>query len=142
MVTNCWLLFSLWACAVWYLTPDHWALELQQLDSWFEHISGKKNVVANAISRLRTLGLYQDNGNTDLAKTDNDIIDNLIEEVHAIKWIPNSATYKMEMLNLDVLREAQWQDTFCMKKAKSIRSKEVDGLLPDKNDTWAINPEG
>ena len=47
---------------------DHWALELQQFDIWFEHISGKKNVVANAISSLRTLGLYQDNGNTDLAK--------------------------------------------------------------------------
>ena len=39
----------------------------------------------------------------------------------------------MEKLNLDILREEQWQDTFCIKKAKSIRSKEVDGFVLDKN---------
>ena len=38
----------------------------------------------------------------------------------------------MEKLNLDVLREVQWQDTFYMKKAKSIRSKEVGGFVLDK----------
>ena len=56
-----------------------------------------------------------------------------MEEIHAIEWIPNSATYKMEKLNLHVLRKAQWQDTFCMKRAKSIRSKEVDDFMLDKN---------
>ena len=85
-------------------------------------------MVADAISRLRTLGLYQDNGNTDLAKTDDDIVDNTVEEVHAIEWIPNLATYKMEKLNLDVLREAQWQDAFCTKKTKCVRSKDMDGF--------------
>ena len=54
--------------------PDHWALELQQFDIKFKHISGKKNVVADAISRLRTLGLYQDNGNNDVATTDDDMV--------------------------------------------------------------------
>ena len=39
----------------------------------------------------------------------------------------------MEKLNLDVLREEQQQDTFCMKKAKSIRSKQVDGFVLDEN---------
>ena len=73
---------------------DHWALELQQFDIQFKHISGKKNVVADATSRLRTLGLYQDNGNDDLAKTDNDVVDNVVEEVHTIELIPNLAAYK------------------------------------------------
>ena len=90
-------------------------------------------MVADAISRLRTLGLYQDNGNDNLAKTDDDVVDNVMEEVHAIEWIPNSATYKMEKLNLDVLREEQWQDTFWMKKAKSIRARQVDGFMLDVN---------
>ena len=53
---------------------DHWALELQQFYMQFEHISGKKNVVADAISQLRTLGLYQDNGNDDIATADNDVV--------------------------------------------------------------------
>ena len=79
------------------------------------------------------MGLYQDNGNTDLAKTDGDIIDNIVEEVHAIEWISNSATYKMEKLNMGILREEQQQDTFCMKRAKIVRSKQVDGFVLDKN---------
>ena len=32
----------------------------------FEHIQGKKNVVADAISRLRKFGLYQDNNNEEV----------------------------------------------------------------------------
>ena len=47
------------------------------------------------------------------------MVDNVIEEVHAIEWIPNSAGYKKGKFNLDVLREEQWQDTFCKKKVKT-----------------------
>ena len=72
------------------LVLDHWAFKLQQFNIQFEHISGKKNVVADAISRLRMLGLYQDNGNNDIAKTDDNVFDNVLEEVYAIEWIPNS----------------------------------------------------
>ena len=111
----------------------HWVLELQQFDIQFEHTSGKKNIVADAISRLRTLGLYQDNDNNDLAKMDYDMVDNIIEEVHAIEWIPNSASYKMEKLNLDILREEQWQDNFCMKKVKTLRTKQDDSFMLDEN---------
>ena len=95
---------------------NHWALELQQFDIQFEHISGEKNIVANVISSLRTLGLYQDNGNDDVTTTDDDVVENVIEEAHAIKWVPNSAGYNMEKLNLDILRNEQWQDTFFIKK--------------------------
>ena len=107
---------------------DHWALELQQFNIQFEHILGKKNVVADAISRLRTLGLYQDNGNDDMPKMD----DNIIEEVHTIEWVSNSDSYKMEKLNLDILREEQQQDTFCMKKVKTLNMKEDDSFVLDK----------
>ena len=87
---------------------DLWALELQQFDIQFQHILGKKNLVADIISRLRTLGLYQDNGNDDLATMDDDMVKNVIQEAHAIEWVPNTAGYNMEKLNLDVLREEQW----------------------------------
>ena len=30
------------------------------------------------------------------------------------------------------IKGGAWQDTFCTKKAKSIRSKEVDGFMLDK----------
>ena len=45
---------------------DQWALELQQFNIKFEHIQGKKNIVTDAISRLRTFGLYQDHDNEEI----------------------------------------------------------------------------
>ena len=118
---------------------DQWALGLQQFNIKFEHILGKKNIVADPISRLRTLGLYQDNGNDDLGRMDADVVDKIVEEVHAIKWVSNSGGYKIEKLSLDVLREEQWQDIFCTKKAKSLRLKQVDDFVLDKNSIlWKI----
>ena len=107
-------------CAVYYdhkpLTPffttgmsspvlDRWALELQQFNINFHHIQSKKNVVANAISGLRTLGLYQDNGNKDVPPTADDVIKNIIEEVHSTDIVPRRPVYNMGKLNLDVHRE-------------------------------------
>ena len=103
------------------LVLDQLALELQQFDIQFQHISGKKNVVADAISRLRTLGLYQGNGNDNIAATDN--VENIVDEVHAIEWVPNSANYHIGKLNLDVLREEQWQETFCIRRVRAMRVK-------------------
>ena len=51
--------------------------------------------MADTISRLRILGLYQDNGNDDLSRMDDNVVDNIVEEVHAIKWVAKSASYKM-----------------------------------------------
>ena len=60
---------------------DRWTFELQQSNIKFQHIQGRKNVVADAISWLRTLGLYQDNGNEDIPLTTEDVVENIIEEV-------------------------------------------------------------
>ena len=84
------------------LVFDCWALELQQFNIQFKQIMDKKIVVADAISRLRTLGLYQDNGNDDLATTNDDVVDNIIEEVNAIEWVSKLQSYhgyKMEKVN-------------------------------------------
>ena len=35
--------------------------KLEQFNIKFEHIQGKKNVIADVISRLRTIRLYKDN---------------------------------------------------------------------------------
>ena len=69
---------------------DLWAFELQQFDIQFKHISGKRNIVADAISWLMTLGLYQDNGNDDIMPTEDDVVENIMEEVHAMELVPNS----------------------------------------------------
>ena len=64
-------------------------------------------VVANMISRLRTLGLYQDNSNDDVPLTLNDVVKNIIEEVHSMDTVLKTPAYNMVKLNLDVLRKEQ-----------------------------------
>ena len=61
---------------------DRWVLELQQFNITFQYTKGKKNVVADAISQLRTIGLYQYNGNEDMPLTIEDVIENIMEGVH------------------------------------------------------------
>ena len=39
---------------------DRWALELQQFNIKCQYIQGKRNIVADAISQLRTIDLYQE----------------------------------------------------------------------------------
>ena len=87
--------------------PDCWALELQQFDIQFKHISGKRNVVVDAIFWLRTLGLYQDNGHDNIMTTEDDVVKTVTEEVHTIESIPNTPSYNMGKLNLDVLPQEQ-----------------------------------
>ena len=112
---------------------DHWALELQKFNIQFEHILGRKNVVADAISQLRTLGLYQDNGSDNIATTDDEVVKNVMEEVHAIGLVPNSASCNIGKLNLDVLQEEQWQDKYCIKKMKAMRTKQDHSFMLDNN---------
>ena len=69
-------------------------------------------MAANAISRLRTLGLYQDNDNKDVLLTTEDFIENIIEEVHSTNVVPKPPTYNMGKPNLDVLRSEQQRDQF------------------------------
>ena len=41
-------------------TMDRWALKLQQYNIKFQHVAGKENVVADAISHLKTANLYEE----------------------------------------------------------------------------------
>ena len=72
-------------------------------------------MVADAVSRLRTLGLYQDNNNEDVPITTEDIIKNIIQEVHSANIVPKTPTYNIGKLNLDVLRKEQQWDQFLQK---------------------------
>ena len=61
------------------------------------------------------------------------MVDNVVEEVHAIEWGTKFSQLQMEKLNLDTLREEQQQDTFCMKKVKTLRMKWDSSFMLDKN---------
>ena len=63
---------------------DRWALELQQFNITFEHIQGKKNMVANAISWLMTFVLYHNSNYEEVQQLLKDTIENPAEEIHSI----------------------------------------------------------
>ena len=86
---------------------DIWVLELQQFNMKFPHIQCKKNIVADTITWLRALGLYQDNSNKDIPVTTEDVIENIIEEVHITDFIQKTTMYNVDKLNLDVRRKEQ-----------------------------------
>ena len=83
-----------------------WALELQQFNIKFQHIQGKKNIVADAISRLRTLGCYHDNDKEDVPLSTEDVVENIIEEIHSIEVTQRMPMYNVNKLNLDVLQKS------------------------------------
>ena len=80
-------------------------------------------MVANVISRFRTLGLYQDNSNEDVPPTVDDDVKNIIEEVHSTNIVPRRPVYNMGKLNLDVLRKDQQWDQFCKKQGQIDESE-------------------
>ena len=112
---------------------DRWALELQQFNIKFQHIQDKKNVVTYTISQLRTLNLYQDSGNEDIPVTTEDVIENIIEEVHLTDVIQKIPMYNIEKLNLDILRKEQQCNQFCKNKVKEMKTKLDPNLLLDEN---------
>ena len=55
-------------------------------------------MVTNAISRLRTLGLYQDNENEGVPLTTEGNVKNIIEKVHSIDVVPKTPAYNIGKL--------------------------------------------
>ena len=102
---------------------DRWVLELQQFDIRFQHIQGKKYVVANPLSRLRMLGLCQDNGNEDVPPTVHDVIKNIIEEVHSTEITPKRPAYYVGKLNLDLLRKDQQWNQVLQKQGERVKDE-------------------
>ena len=84
-------------------------------------------MVANAVSRLRILDLYQDNGNEDVPPTVDDVIKNIKVEVHTTDVAPKRPVYNMGKLNLNVLRKEQQWDLFGKNEVKELKVK------PDPN---------
>ena len=90
-------------------------------------------MVANVISWLRKLGLYQDNGNEDVPLTIEDVVKNIIEEIQLMDTIPKKPAYSMGKLKQNVLRKEQQWDIFCKSKVKELKKKLDPNFLLDNN---------
>ena len=99
-------------------TMDRWALELQQYNINFQHVAGKHNVVADAISCLKTANLYKEAKDWEVSKTlesIDDIMENIILEIH-----PHSLSSINNPVNPDYLLAQQKSEKFCKNKVKQL----------------------
>ena len=86
---------------------DRWALKLQQYN---QHVAGKENVVADAMSHLKTANLYEELKDQEVSKTPesvDDVMENLVLEIH-----PHSSSSINIPFNLDSLVVQQKSDRF------------------------------
>ena len=77
---------------------DRWAFQIK-----FNHIEGKKNVVADAVSRPKTLNLYEKHQEVDSVPSVGTVagaLENIIEEVHNISVKVNNSK-QITQLNLN-----------------------------------------
>ena len=93
-----------------------------------QHIQGKWNIVADAISRLRTLGLYRDNDKKDEPSTIDDV-ENIIEEINSADPAPKKPTYNVGKLHLEVLKKEQQQGKFYKGKVRDLKKKPGPNFL-------------
>ena len=91
-------------------------------------------MVADAISRLRTLGLYQDNDNEDVPSTVENIVENIIKEIQSADTAPRKPAYNVGKLNLEVLRKEQQWDQFCKSKIRDMKRTPDPNFLVDHNN--------
>ena len=79
------------------------------------------------------LGLYQDNNNEDILISTEDIVKNIIEEIHSSEVIQRMPAYNIDKLNLDVLWKEQQQDRFCKSKVKEMKTKPDPNFILDEH---------
>ena len=84
---------------------DRWALQLQQFNIKFNHIECKRNVVTDAMSRFKTLNLYekqQEVYSVPSVAIVEDALENMAEEVQNISLKVSNSNQTTE-LNLNEL---------------------------------------
>ena len=102
---------------------DRWAMLLQEYDISFIHIRGKDNILADAISRLCTINIYED-----LAEDKSLHTPTAQNTAHSIKATDNvqlldSGTAQQHLnITTTMLQNLQKPDKFCRKKVCELHT--------------------
>ena len=101
---------------------DRWVMLLQEYDITFVHIKGKDNILANAISRLCTIDIYQkatETQHSHAVKTADPQLDDTVEQIQHVDSSPLLQSLNMNSTTLHALQK---QDRFSKNKAHKLHS--------------------
>ena len=101
---------------------DRWAMLLQEYDITFVHIKGKDNILADAISILCTIDIYEKTIETQhlhAVKTTTTLLDEMVEEIQHVDSSPLLQSLDMNSTTLCTLHK---QDKFCKNKVCKLHS--------------------
>ena len=100
---------------------DRWAMLLQEYDITFVHIRGKNNILADAISRLCTINVYEEateNHPLPITQTTTHVD----EKVEQIQHIDTWTSPQLLNMNSTILCTLQKQDKFCKNKVHELHA--------------------
>ena len=112
---------------------DRWVMLLQEYDITFVHIRGKDNILANAISRLHTIDIYEkaiETQHSYVTKTATTQLDETVEQIQHVDSSP-----LLQLLNMNSTTPLlQKQDKFCKNKVHKLHSG-IDSTVYLNNDS-------
>ena len=101
---------------------DRWAMLLQEYYITFVHIKGKDNILADAISRLHTIDIYEktiETQHSHAVKTTTTQLDEMLKQIQHVNSSPLLQSLNM---NFPTLCTLQKQDRFCKNKVCELHS--------------------
>ena len=101
---------------------DRWAMLLQEHNITFVHIRGKDNILTDAISRLRTIDIYEKAIETQHSPVTQTATTQLDEKVEQIQHINSSPLLQLLNMNSTTLCTLQKQDKFCKNNIRELHS--------------------
>ena len=103
-------------------TLDRWAILLQEYDIKFIHIKGKDSILADAISRLCTLDIYEDPAEDKVKPTSvPETLQKSSRVQDELEVIDVRVPQQLLNITTKTLKRLQKQDKFCKKKVHKIK---------------------
>ena len=102
---------------------DRWAMLLQEYDITFLHIRGKDNILADAISQLHTINIYEEpieNKQLHSPTTQNTMHPNKVTDT--IQQLDSVTALQLLNITTTMLRNLQKQDKFCKNNVHGLHT--------------------